>query len=151
MLLQEKENKMNSQQCTLCDIARGKVGARKIYEDEHTIGILDIKPRFAKGQCIVFPRKHIEHINEIQDEEAVYLFKAIREVANKIDRLYKPEHIAFFVRGRTFPHIHVLVFPTLPVTDDIFSQFFRSLALYEPLAKLSEAELDEIAIKLRQQ
>ena len=142
---------MSSQSCTLCDIACSKVDSRKIYEDEHTIGVLDIKPRFAKGQCVVFPKKHIEHINDLQDEEVVYLFKAIKEVANKIDKLYKPEHVAIFVRGRTFPHIHVLLFPTLPITDDIFSHFFRALALYEPLARISEAEFDEIAENLRQQ
>ena len=142
---------MNSQRCTLCDIGRDEVDSRKIYEDEHTVGVLDIKPRFAKGQCIVFPKKHIEHINDLQDEEVVYLFKAIKEVANKIDKLYKPEHIAMFVRGRTFPHIHVVLFPGLPIKDDILGQFFRGLVLYEPLAKISEVELDEIAEKLRQQ
>ena len=142
---------MNSQRCTLCDIARGEVDSRKIYEDEHTIGVLDIKPRFAKGQCVVFPKKHIEHINDLQDEEAVYLFKAIKAVSNKIDKVYKPEHITIFVRGRTFPHIHVILSPTFSNTDDIFSQFVRSLALYEPLAKISETELDEIAEKLRRQ
>ena len=142
---------MRSQQCRLCEIANGEEASRKIYEDEHTIGILDIKPRFAKGQCVVFPKKHIEDINDIQDEEAVYLFKAIKEVASKLDRLYKPESVAMFRRGRTFPHIHIILFPAFPITDDVFSQFFRGLALYEPLAKISEGELDEIAVKLRQQ
>jgi len=149
--LRERRTKMSSQQCTLCDIACGEVESRKIYEDEHTIGVLDIKPRLAKGQCMVFPKRHIEHINDLRDEEVVYLFKATKEVANKIDKLYKPEHVTMFVRGRTFPHIHVLLFPTFPAEDDILSQYFRGLTLYEPLANISEAELDEIAVKLGQQ
>jgi len=99
---------------------------------------------------MVFPKKHIERIYDLEDDEAVYLLKAIKEVASKIDKLYQPEQVALFVRGRTFPHVHVLVFPALPVEDDILSQFFRSLVLYEPLAKISEVELDEIAVKLQQ-
>ncbi len=142
---------MSSQHCTLCDIVRGELDSKKVYEDEHTVGVLDIKPRLAKGQCVVFPKKHIEHINELQDEEVVYLFRAMREVASKLDKLYKPEHITIFMRGRTFSHIHVILAPALPTKDDILSQFFRGLALYEPLAKMSEAELDEIAEKLKQQ
>jgi hypothetical protein len=90
-------------------------------------------------------------IYDLEDNDAVYLFRAIKEVARRIDKVYKPEHIGLFVRGRTFPHIHVIVFPTLIANDDILSQFYRSLALYEPLAKLSEAELDQIALELKQQ
>jgi histidine triad (HIT) family protein len=140
-----------SQECTLCKIASGEVKTRVIFEDEHTIGALDIKPRLAKGQCIVFPKNHIERIYDLGDNEAVYLFRAIKEVARRIEKVYKSEHIGLFVRGRTFPHIHVIVFPTLSVTDDILSQFYRSLALYEPLARLSEAELDQVASELKQQ
>jgi histidine triad (HIT) family protein len=140
-----------SQECTLCQIAAGEVKTRVIYEDEHAIGALDIKPRLAKGQCLVFPKKHIVSIYDLEDNDAVYLFRAIKEVARRIDKVYKPEHIGLFVRGRTFPHIHVIVFPTLIANDDILSQFYRSLALYEPLAKLSEAELDQIALELKQQ
>ena len=142
---------MSAQGCLLCSIVNGEVSSRKVYEDESTIGVLDIKPRFAKGQCVVFPRRHVEHINSLQDEEALYLFKAVRAVSNKIEKLYKPEHITVFMRGRTFLHIHVILAPTFSVTDDIFSQFVRSLELYAPLVKISEAELDEIAEKLRQQ
>ena len=142
---------MSSQRCTLCDIAYGELDSRKVYEDEHAIGVLDIKPRFGKGQCIVFPKKHIEHINDLQDEEVIYLFRAVREVANKIEKRYKPEHVTIFMRGYTFNHIHVILAPTPSIADDIMSQFFRALTLYEPLAKISEVELDEIAEELRQQ
>ena len=142
---------MDSQRCVLCDIGRGVMGARKIYEDEHTVGALDIKPRFAKGQCVVFPKKHIERITDLQDEEAVYLFRAVKEVYNKMEKLYKPERVALFMRGQTFPHIHVILFPVFPGMDDILGHFFKAFVFYEPLAKISEAELDEIAEQLRQQ
>ena len=142
---------MNSQRCTLCAIASGEVESRKIYEDEYTVGVLDVKPRFAKGQCVVFPKRHIEHINDLQDEEVVSLWKKSNNVANKIDKLYKPECVTLFMRGQTFPHIHVILFPTLSVRNDILTQFFMGLVLYEPLAKISQAELDEIAEALKQQ
>ncbi len=140
-----------STECGLCKIVSGEIKTRIVYEDEHTIAALDIKPRFAKGQCVVFPKNHVERIYDVEDDEAVHLFRAIKEVARRIDEVYKPEHISIFLRGRNFPHIHFLLFPTFSVTDDILGQFFRSLTLYESLAKISEAELDQAALELRQQ
>jgi histidine triad (HIT) family protein len=127
------------------------VGSRKVYEDDYSLGILDIYPRFAKGQCLVFPKKHVEDIYDLQDEEVIRLFRAVREVAGKIDKLYEPEGIGMFMRGRTFPHIHVLLYPSFPIKDNILGAFFESLRLYGPLARISEDELDDIALKFSQQ
>ena len=139
---------MNKEDCTLCKIARHEIESRIIYEDEHTIGVLDIKPRFAKGQCVVFPKRHVVDVYNLEEDDAIWLFKGIKVVAKKIEKLYNPEHVSIFVRGRTFPHAHVILFPAFPVEEDMLSQFLRPMVLYNPLNQITEAELDEIAARL---
>ena len=140
---------MTEEDCTLCKISNHEIEARIIFEDEHTVGVLDIRPRFAKGQCVVFPKRHVEHVYDLDDENALRVFKGIKVVASKIEKLYNPEHVAIFVRGRTFLHAHAILFPTFPYEQDMLSQFLRPMMLYNPLDQITELELDEIAAKLK--
>ena len=140
---------MTEEDCTLCKIARHEMESRIVYEDEHTVGVLDIRPRFAKGQCVVFPKRHVVHVHDLEDEDALRLFKGMKAVAKKIERLFNPENVAIFVRGRTFPHAHAILFPSFPPEQDMFSQFLRPMMLCNPLGQITEVELDEIADKLR--
>jgi histidine triad (HIT) family protein len=135
--------------CTLCKIANHEIESRIIYEDQYTIGVLDIKPRFAKGQCVVFPKKHVIRVYDLEDEDALCLFRGVKSVARKIESTYNPESVSIFVRGRTFPHAHVILFPAFPVDQDMFSQFLKPMILYNPLNQITDAELDEIAATLR--
>jgi len=135
--------------CVFCKIAHHEIESRIVYEDERTLGILDMRPRFAKGQCVVFPKKHVIHIYDLEEDDVVWLFRGVKVIAKKIEKLYNPEHVAIFVRGRTVSHAHALLFPTFPVEEDMLSQFLKPMMLYNPLSQISEAELDEIASKLR--
>ncbi|MCX5999204.1 MAG: HIT family protein [Chloroflexi bacterium] len=140
---------MSGEDCPLCRIARHELESRIIYEDEHTVGVVDIRPRFAKGQCVVFPKIHVPHVYDLEDEDGLRLFQGIKVVAKKIERLYNPEHVSIFVRGRTFPHAHAILFPSISVDKDMLSQFLRPMMLFSPLEGITEAELDDIAARLR--
>jgi len=140
---------MTEQDCTLCKIAHHEIEARIIYEDQYTVGLLDIRPRFAKGQCVIFPKRHVVHVYNLEDEDALRLFQGIKAVANKIEKAYNPENVSIFVRGRTFPHAHAILFPSFPWEQDMLTQFLIPMMRYSPLAQITEAELDEIAAKLR--
>ena len=55
--------------CVFCKIIKGEIPAIKIYEDEYTFVILDIKPATEKGgHSLVIPKQHFETIDEIPDE-----------------------------------------------------------------------------------
>jgi len=140
---------MEQQECLLCKIASKKVSARIVYEDDYTMGVLDIKPRYNKGQCIVLPKKHVKCIYDLEDEDGAHLFKGIKEVAKKIIKVYKPELVTMFARGRTLPHAHVILFPTFSSPGDVMGQLLLSLEAYRPLTQISDAELDEIGAKLK--
>ncbi|MCL2735902.1 MAG: HIT domain-containing protein [Propionibacteriaceae bacterium] len=44
--------------CLFCSIVDGEVPSRMVYEDESSIGFLDISP-FHRGHTLVIPRRHV--------------------------------------------------------------------------------------------
>ncbi|MEA3489080.1 MAG: histidine triad nucleotide-binding protein [Candidatus Omnitrophota bacterium] len=71
--------------CIFCKIAKKKIDAQVVYEDEDILAFKDIKPQ-APVHYLFIPKKHIETLNDIRREDADMLAKillAVREVADK--------------------------------------------------------------------
>ena len=51
----EELREFQKQQCIFCQIIAGKVPAKKVYEDEHCVAVLDINPA-AKGHLLLIPK-----------------------------------------------------------------------------------------------
>jgi histidine triad (HIT) family protein len=135
--------------CPFCKIFAGKIQTRKIYEDENTVAILDITPRFAQGQCVVTHKKHVEQFYELEDNEIAELFKTVKVVANKLKKAFNPKYVCLFSRGQLIPHAHVIVFPSSPlgVLDGVFDSLLTSHQLTK---ESTDSNLDEVAKKIRQ-
>ena len=65
--------------CPFCMIGEGKIEAKKVYEDDSLMGVLDIKPA-NKGHVVLFPKKHYSVTGQMTDEEVNWMFN----VANKL-------------------------------------------------------------------
>ena len=52
--------------CVFCKIIKGEIPAKKIYEDDKVIAILDINP-LVDGHVLVIPKKHFKNIYEIDN------------------------------------------------------------------------------------
>ena len=50
-------------------ILRGELPCEKLYEDEHTVAIMDIMPR-AEGHCLVIPKAPARNIFDVDYFEA---------------------------------------------------------------------------------
>jgi histidine triad (HIT) family protein len=103
-----------SAECIFCKIIAGELPCRKIYEDEKALGILDINPRFSPGQCLVIPKKHAERFYDLENDEIAELFKAVKIVAKKLEKVFAPPRyrICMLTSGRAVPHTHVFLFPS---------------------------------------
>lgn len=138
-----------SDECIFCKMFSGEVETRKIYEDENTLGIVDIIPRFALGQCLVIHKRHVPQFYDLEDEEVSQLFKAVKIVVHKLKKAYDPELVSILTRGKTFPHAHILVFPSEPL--DTLDGYITSLTNLRTLTlESTDSKLDEIAEKLRE-
>ena len=55
--------------CLFCSMVEGKVATTKLYEDEHIFVIKDIRPK-ARVHLLVIPKKHIESLLSVEDEDS---------------------------------------------------------------------------------
>ena len=134
--------------CVFCDIIVGKAEAHRIYEDELSMCVLDINP-YAKGHCLVIPKRHVMWWHELTDEENASLFKVAKVVANRMMERFDPDFIFLWARGTRIPHTHLFVVPTY--NGDVLDQFFSALENFQEspqkLAKLKEPEEMEKAAR----
>jgi histidine triad (HIT) family protein len=108
--------------CIFCNIVRGKVKSYVIMENELSLAFLDINP-LAEGHCLVVPKRHVPWWHNLTEEEICSIFKLARATARKLMKIYKPDFVAMYIRGRRVPHTHVFLIPTYKgdSTDRLFN------------------------------
>ncbi len=140
---------MEKSGCIFCDIVAGKAEAYKIYEDELSLCFLDIHP-YAKGHCLVIPKRHVPWWHELTDEENAGLFAVAKIVANKIKEKFQPDFVFLWARGTRIPHTHIFLVPTY--NGDGLDMFFNALENFQEapqmLARLTDREQMEEAVRL---
>ena len=91
--LQEKIKQMSpaelkefqKKQCIFCQIVAGKVQARKVYEDDRVIAILDINPA-NPGHMLLLTKEHYSIMPQIPDDEVAYVFMVAKALSNSMLR-----------------------------------------------------------------
>jgi len=136
------------EECIFCKMFSGEIETRKVYEDEDVLGVLDIQPRFDRGQCLVIHRRHVEQFYELEDEELARLFRGVKAVASKIKEVFNPPFVSLFSRGVAISmHAHIIVYPS--TGEGPMERIMAGFLAAEEIRRISPGELDEIAEKLR--
>ncbi len=65
--------------CIFCKIANKEIPADIVYEDETMIAFKDINPQ-APVHLVFIPKKHVETMNDLGDEDAGLLEKIFRKI-----------------------------------------------------------------------
>ncbi|MBQ3430220.1 HIT domain-containing protein [Candidatus Saccharibacteria bacterium] len=116
-------------------IVKGEIPCYKIYEDEKNLAFLDIAPE-TRGHTLVIPKANVDKIYELEDEDYISLFLAVKKVAKRMEGVLG-ERVIMKVMGTDVPHAHVHLMPL-----DKGWEYGRTL-------ELSEEEFKEIAEKLK--
>jgi len=140
-----------TENCIFCDIVAGKAPAYKIFEDELSMCILDIHP-YTKGHCLVISKRHVPWWHELNEEENASLFKMAKNVSEKMMKVFKPDFVFLYARGRRIPHTHLFLIPTY--SGDVLDKFFNALENFQEspqmLAELkTPAQMEEAAQLLK--
>ena len=142
--------KKAEQKCVFCEIVAGEAPCHRIYEDELSLGLLDINP-FAEGHSLVVPKRHVPWWHDLTEEETESLFRVARIMAKKLMKAFAPEFVCLYARGRRIPHTHIFLIPTR--SGDFLDRLFNNLEKVQEsaveLTKLRDpASLAAAALKL---
>lgn len=121
-------------------IVSGEIGAYKVAENDNFLAFLDIFP-LQKGHTLVIPKKEIDYIFDLDDEEYKGLMHFAKEVAIKIKKVIPCDRIGVTVIGLEIPHAHVHLIPINKERDMNFSN--KKL-------NLSEEEFESVAKQIRE-
>jgi histidine triad (HIT) family protein len=94
--------------CIFCKIAKGEIGAEKVYEDENFLAFLDIRP-LSPGHTLVIPKKHYRWVWDV-DEAGAY-FEVTKKIARAIQKSFGTEEVFLKIIGEEVFHAHIWLFP----------------------------------------
>jgi histidine triad (HIT) family protein len=136
---------MTNENCIFCKIVKGEIPSVKIWEDENTIAILDIRPATKHGgHTLIIPKKHFELITDIPDN----LLKEISIVIKKISKalLIYGQGLNIVqnnkkTAGQFIPHVHFHLIPRFE-NDGVTVEKWKANE-YKP------EEIEKIAFKIK--
>ncbi len=130
--------------CLFCKLGAGKIPAKVVYEDAHTIAFLDIVPR-SPGHTMVIPRVHATVLSELSVTEVGPLFQSVQKVSEMLKRSLSPDGLTFGINegkvsGQAVPHLHVHIMPRF--TND------RGSSIHSVVNNAPKETLDEILLRI---
>lgn len=121
-------------------IAAGEIPSYKVAENEKFYAFLDINP-LVKGHTLVIPRREVDYIFDMEDDEIAEFQVFAKRVALAIKKAFPCIKVGQAVLGLEVPHAHIHLIPMQSEKDMLFSN---------PKLKLSEEEFKEIAAKINE-
>lgn len=119
-------------------IAAGEIPSYKCAESDKFYAFLDINP-LVKGHTLVIPRKEVDYIFDISDEEIAEFQVFAKKVAVALKAAFPCKKVAQVVLGLEVPHAHIHLIPMQSEADVDFRK--------EKL-QLTEEEFKAIADKI---
>ena len=120
-------------------IVKGEIPSYKCAENEKLYAFLDINP-LQKGHTLVIPKREVDYIFDMEDEEIAEFQVFAKRVAIAIKKAFPCVKVGQAVLGLEVPHAHIHLVPMQSEKDMIFSN--KKL-------ELSKEEFEEIAERIR--
>lgn len=122
-------------------IAEGEIPSYKCAEDERFYAFLDINP-VAEGHTLVIPRREVDYIFDLDDEELSALHVFAARVARAVGRAVPCRKVGMAVLGLEVPHAHIHLIPLQGEGD----MDFRKEKL-----RLSDERMRDIAARIAEE
>ena len=100
-------------------IINGEIPSYKVAEDAYNFAFLDINPN-TKGHVLCVPRKAVDKIFDLAEEDYQQLMSFSRRVALAMRTVVSCKRIAMSVIGLEVPHAHVHLIPIEKMGDASF-------------------------------
>lgn len=106
--------------CLLCAVVRGQLSVEVVVETDRVLGVINHLEPLSSRHCVVFPRRHVPLLHDVDDEELAQMASAIRGIArgfelNAFNVLLNNGALA----GQTVFHVHFHVIPKWGAEDGL--------------------------------
>ena len=101
-------------------IVAGEIPSYKVAEDERFYAFLDINP-LVKGHTLVIPKREVDYIFDLTDDELAGIHLFAKRVALAIQRAFPCRKVGEAVIGLEVPHAHIHLIPMQQESDMLFS------------------------------
>ena len=118
-------------------IAAGEIPSYKCAEDEHFYAFLDINP-VTKGHTLVIPRKEVDYIFDMNDDELAKFQLFAKKVATALRAAFPCKKVAQIVLGLEVNHAHIHL---LPINTEADVDFHKHI-------KLADEEMKDTAERI---
>ena len=139
----EELKEFQKKQCIFCHIISGKVQAKKIFEDDRTLAVLDINPA-NPGHILLLPKEHYAIMPQLPEDELIHIFMVAKSLSNTALKSLEASGTNIIVAngpaaGQKAQHFMVHIIPRKENDNLSFSV---------PQQKIPEKDLDVIKDKL---
>ncbi len=105
------------QQCIFCQICDGKVAAKKVYEDDKVMAVLDINPA-NPGHILLLPKEHAAIMPQMDDELIGYMGVISKHLSQALLRALQAQGTTIFAAngtaaGQRAPHFMMHIIPRM--------------------------------------
>jgi len=97
-------------------IVNGEIPAYKVAENENYLAFLDIFP-VAKGHTLVIPKKEVDYLFDLEDDEYSGLHLFAKQVAAGLKKAIPCKKVGVLVLGLEVPHAHIHLIPMQNESD----------------------------------
>ncbi len=121
-------------------IVAGEIPSYKCAENKDFYAFLDINP-LVKGHTLVIPKREVDYIFDLSDEELAAMQVFAKHVAAAIKKAFPCIKVGQAVLGLEVPHAHIHLIPMQSEKDMLFSN---------PKLSLKPEEFESIAQAIRE-
>ncbi len=102
-------------ECVFCKIVAGKIPSAKVFEDDHALAFLSIRP-VQKGHTVVTLKKHVPTLLEISLPELQYLIEVVQKLSLAVKKGVNAEGFIVSMNngraaGQEIDHAHFHILP----------------------------------------
>jgi histidine triad (HIT) family protein len=113
----EQLRDLQKKQCIFCRITEGKVQAKKVYEDEQVVAVLDINPG-TPGHMLLMPKEHYSILPQLSEELVAHIGIVAKHLSQVALRALKAQGTTIFAAnglaaGQRASHLLIHIIPRM--------------------------------------
>lgn len=137
--------------CAFCDSA--VLEKQKFFEEDLVSALYTHKPIFP-GHCLIIPKRHVEHFEDLSNDEAIQIMQVIKKVHQAVQNTFHTSSYLLLQKngrevGQTVPHVHFHYIPRKTGETSTLKFLIKmySTNLQRPM---DAQDMEKIVLKLRE-